>query len=500
MARYAKYVESPLVAASSFPRMPPERAPVPGFAAARPLLPRPWWDGHPGAVACWDRAWELAFSNLRAPAPGSGFVANYIDTAFNGHLFMWDSSFILMFGRYGRRAFDFQRTLDNFYAQQHPDGFICREIDESDGSDCFDRFDPSATGPNLMPWAEWSHFRHTGDRARLAAVLPPLLAFYRWFKTWRTWPDGSYWATGWACGMDNQPRMPAGNVAECNHGHMSWIDTCLQQVLAARVLVAMNEAAGGPWPVADLEEEAGWLARLVNRRMWDERTGFYYDRWPDGTLSGVRTIGSFWALLAAAVPPGRLDRFVAHLEDPAGFRRPHRVPSLSADHPLYRPGGDYWRGSVWAPTNYMVMEGLRAAGRDSLAHEIALNHLENVVAVFVKTGTLWENYAPESQSPGEQSARDFVGWTGLAPIAVLLEHVFGLRPDAPRGRLYWDVRLLDEHGVERFPWGADAIVDLRCRRRTSTAEKPMIEAGATAPMTLVIRWDGGTETIRIGGA
>ena len=36
--------------------------------------------------------------------------------------------FMTLFGRYGERAFTFMRTLDNFYAKQHPDGFICREI------------------------------------------------------------------------------------------------------------------------------------------------------------------------------------------------------------------------------------------------------------------------------------------------------------------------------------------------------------------------------------
>lgn len=41
-----------------------------------------------------------------------------VDSAFNDCLFMWDSAFILMFARYGRRAHDFQRTLDNFYAKQ----------------------------------------------------------------------------------------------------------------------------------------------------------------------------------------------------------------------------------------------------------------------------------------------------------------------------------------------------------------------------------------------
>ena len=50
-------------------------------------------------------------------------MSNYIDTAYNGNIFMWDSAFITLFGQYGRKAFDFMGTLDNFYAKQHVDGF-----------------------------------------------------------------------------------------------------------------------------------------------------------------------------------------------------------------------------------------------------------------------------------------------------------------------------------------------------------------------------------------
>lgn len=52
----------------------------------------------------------------------SGFVSNYIDAAFDGNVFMWDSVFMLMFGKYGARSFDFQGTLDNFYSHQYQDG------------------------------------------------------------------------------------------------------------------------------------------------------------------------------------------------------------------------------------------------------------------------------------------------------------------------------------------------------------------------------------------
>jgi glycogen debranching enzyme len=189
---------------------------------------------------------------------------------------------------------------------------------------------------------------------------------------------------------------------------------------------------------------------------------------------------------------------VAHLDDPRAFKRPHRVPSLAADQAGYDARGGYWRGSVWAPTNYMVLRGLTAVGRDALAHEIARNHLDNVVAVFERTGTLYENYAPESAAPGAPAKPDFVGWTGLPPIAVLLEYVFGLRPDAPARRLLWDVRLTDAHGVRRYPFGRDVSLDLRCDARRSPQDRPRIEAQATGPVDLEVRWAGGTETLTLG--
>ena len=195
------YVENSLFQENSFRSRPAEQNPLPDFGEVRDLLPHPVWESHTSTSACYWKTWELAFSNLRQPTLKNGFISNYIDTAFNGCLFMWDSAFILLFARYGSKAFEFQRTLDNLYAKQHPDGFICREISEDDGTDRFERFDPVSTGPNIMPWAEWEYYLNFDDRTRLSAVFPVLLGYHQWLQSYRTWRDGTYWASGWACGM-----------------------------------------------------------------------------------------------------------------------------------------------------------------------------------------------------------------------------------------------------------------------------------------------------------
>ncbi len=497
------YVTNPLVERNAFRTMPRDDAELPSFEESKALLPAPHWEGHEEALGCYWGSWRLAFDMLRKPTPESGFVSSFIDTAFNDCTFMWDSCFILMFGRYGTRAFNFLGTLDNFYARQHPDGFICREIGIEQGDDRFYRFDPSSTGPGLMPWTEWEYYRHFGDRERLARVFPVLLAYHQWMRAFRSWPDGSYWGTGWSTGMDNQPRpddrAPYYHEA-FHHQHMTWVDVCLQQILSARLLNAMSGELGQEADAQDMRQEARFLRRHVNRRLWDDATHYYYDRRRDGTLSGVKSIGAYWALVAGAVPKPRLAPFVAHLENPQEFRRPHRVPSLSADDPQYHPHGNAWAGGVWPPTNYVVLRGLTHVGYDRLAYEIARNHVENVAKVFGATGTVFENYAPETAAPGSPACRDFVGWGGLGPIAVLLEYVLGLRADVSKRRLVWDVNLLEAHGVERYPFGLDGTLSLCCAARASADERPHVKVESNVPLQLEVRWPAGRETMSVPNA
>jgi len=517
---YNTHIANPWVKENQFLSLSPRHAELPSFAQARETLPNPFWSGHAAEMACYWRAWELAFSNLKMPSSENEFVANYCDTAFNGNLFMWDSSFITFFGLYGRRAFNFQQTLDNFYRKQHLDGFICREISEADGQDCFHRFDPSSTGPNVLPWAEWNYYLKTGDVHRLEMVFPCLVAYHTWLRTYRTWQEGTYWSTGWGSGMDNLPRVKNGDHVNWGNGHMVWVDATFQAILSAKILLRMAVLLKREIEVQDLQEEIEHLTEYANQCLWNEKLNFFCDRFADGELSTVKHIGAYWALLGECTRETYAPSFVAHLENPSEFNRVHRIPALSADDPDYRSTGDYWCGGVWAPTNYMVLKGLSSIGRTDLAHEIAKNHLDNVVRVFESdthwTGaeqfrqffnlthlefddkhTLWENYAPDSIEPGGHSKPGYVGWTGLPPIAVLLEDVFGIVPDATSKQILWHVHLLEEHGVQRYPFGLDGLLDLKCHRRNSQLERPWIEIHSNVPVTLRVIWEGGTESVNI---
>jgi Trehalase len=488
----------PLVKENKFIGIMPDRAYTKQLGDCRELLPKPFWEGHQAQVDGYWKAWDLAFRNCKRAPVDTGFITPFIDTAFNDCLFMWDSVFILMFARYGERAFSFQKTLDNFYTKQHRDGFICREIREGTGEDHFHNSDPNSTGPNVMPWSEWEYFQQFGDHERLAAVFPVLLAYYHWFRKNRTWPDGTYWSTGWSNGMDNQSRVSPNVSPKWDHDHLSWIDTTAQAVLAAKILVQMAAVLGREADAADLQPEIEHLTQHVNTHMWNEELGFYVDRRRDGSVSNVKSIAGFWTLISGIASPDRQARLFAHLTDPKTFGRPHPIPSISADNPNYDGhNGRYWLGSVWPSTNYIVLRGLTANGADALAHDLGRRHLDYVTQVFVETGTYWENYAPERAAPGKPALPNLVGWGGVGPIAVFLEYVIGLRPDFSRKVLVWDIRLLEAHGVDDYPIGSDTTLNLSVAARANASDEPVVSIISNQRLTLELVWEGGKRTVEV---
>lgn len=483
------YKSSSIVEKNDFINMQAESGDLPKYEQIMHLLPMPIWNGRDDVIDCYNFAWRTAFGNLRRAKDCSNYVSNFIDTAFNDCLFMWDSSFIAMFGKYGSRAFNFQKTLDNFYSHQHKDGFICRVLNEKEPGERFARHDPSSTGPNILGWSEWEYYTQTGDKGRLEKVFYPLLAYHLWLKENRTWRDGTYWSTGWACGMDNQPRLEKNYDVHFSHGHMVWVDACIQQVLSAKILIKMANVIGcaDDENISVLREEVEKLTAIINEKLWNDEDAFYYDLWKNGELNRVKSVGAYWALLADIIPEDRLERFIAHLDCEKEFKRPFRVPSLSADNPEYQGDGGYWRGGVWAPTNYMVLKGLEKNGYNDLAYSIARNCFENVVSVFRNDGTIYENYAPESENKGQPAKNNFVGWSGLFPISILFEYVFGIRAVTKENKIVWDIRILEKHGVQKYPF-KNLSVDLVCQERSSEDEEPIVTAISQEPIEIEIRY------------
>jgi len=459
---------------------------LPVLAAVRDQLPAPVCDAKPLWIQTYWKAWELAFRNFHEPAPGSGYVSQFIDAAFNQNIFLWDTCFLTMFCNVAHPLVPGIGSLDNFYAKQHVDGEICREIDRKTGLDytewvnregrsLFSRWGWNGTRDDavvyrnrvvpkpapvltldalnhpIFAWAELESVRVTGDSNRLAAIFEPLVRYHDALEKYLRQGNGLY-TTDWAS-MDNSPRNAFLRSGGCG------LDISAEMVLFERQLSWMATFLGNAKEARRFAREADSVAALINRQMWDPARRFYFDLTPDGHRAPVKTIAAYWTLLARVARSTQAAELTAQLRNRATFGRLHRVPTLAADEPGYEPAGGYWRGAVWAPTDMMVIRGLENYGRFDLAREIAIEHLDRVAAVFELTGTIWENYAPDSVSPGKPAKGDFVGWSGLGPILFLLEYGIGLKPDALRNELSWDLRGDKATGCKRYRFNG-RVIDL----------------------------------------
>jgi glycogen debranching enzyme len=140
-------------------------------------------------------------------------------------------------------------------------------------------------------------------------------------------------------------------------------------------------------------------------------------------------------------------------------------------------------GGVWAPTNYMIIKGLQHYGYHELAALASERYLAGMYEVFKSTGTVWENYAPDSAAPGDIAKPDFVGWTGLGPISLLLENVLGIQLDALNNTIHWRLNRTDRHGVENLRFRGHRIT-LMAAPGESKADRVSITVTSNAAFTL----------------
>ena len=471
--------------------------PLPTFAANRDKLPAPIIDGKPEYLDMYWKCWELAFQHLRQPPPDSGFVSNYLDEAFNPCIFQWDTVFMAMFARYGHHVFPAIQSLDNFYCKQKTNGFICREIKEPNGEDYHAEESHESINPPLFSWAEMESYRVTGDNSRFERVLPVLEKYVAWLETGRRKEGtvhGLYWSNGLGCGMDNTPRSGSG-----------WVDMSAQMVLQYHDLAAMCEVLGKKEKAVGFRKQADDIAARVNRWMWHEEDGLYYDIDDQGAPVKWKTAGCFWPMLAGISTSRQEAKLIAHLKDPKSFWRQNIFPTLAADQPGYDPSGGYWKGGVWAPTNYAIIRGLARQGHGAFAREATAHYLDAMFKVFKTTGTVWELYAPDMERHGsgssgingEHQARpDFVGWTGCGPIAMLIENILGFDAQGAKRELSWDVTRTDRHGIRNLRFG-DITASLVCAPRATADAPAEITVESNRPFSLVLTRGGMAKSFKI---
>jgi hypothetical protein len=472
--------------------------------ALRRGVPEPVLEDDPELVELYHSAWGFAEDHVMAGTADNGFAEWFMDEAFCELIFQWDSCFMVLFGQNGLDAYPVMPTLDNFYGAQQDDGYICRVVDELTGAPLSDGgvdAEPMVNPP-LFAWAELRYAQRSGDLSRLPRVLPVLEAYADWMDDNLRTDPGLYYTSMLGSGMDNAPRDSA---------YDAWVDQSAQVALARRNMGDLYTLLGDHDTANDSFEAAEETCARVREQTWDPDEGWFFDLDNQGAFLTEKTLAGIWPLVAGCATAEQQAAVVAHLQDPAEFWRVHTFPSTAADASSYDPFGYYWRGGVWAPTNYATITALVEAGRRDVARAATDNHLRNLLQIYTNfvpdgddlahdhigdgTGTLWELYAPDHLRPGTRwdatwlGRQDFVGWTGLGPISLLLEQVIGLEADATSDTLTLHLHRSDRHGVRGYRFG-DQLVDLVVQARSDARSTATIQVDTTDAMVLQVESAG----------
>lgn len=428
---------------------------IPTFTELKGLLPEPVI-GDKGLIDMYWKAMEIAARNIKTPKKNSGLVSTFLDEAFRPNIFQWDTLFMMFFANYFYPHIPLITSLDNFYANQHDDGAIWREIKESNGKD-FSGVKENFINPPLFAWAEWNYYRIAMDKERLQMVLPAIENYMDYLEIYmkaQFAPHRLYWNNPYGSGMDLIP-------VETSKSH-GWVDMSSQMVLAYRSLSKICSELGLSEKSIHYSQMAQSISERINKWMWNEETGLYSDLDQNGNKQNVAQIGIFWPMISEIATKEQITKMIQKLMDPDFFNTDLPFACIAKNHPKFNPNGGYWLGSVWAPTNFMTLKGLEVNDFTDEARMFSQKYLDGLLEVFLKTGTLWETYAPMKDSLGNihqdnGARRDFVGWTGLGPITLLLENIIGITLDPINKKINWDLSRLDLHGIKNLSVGKNTL-------------------------------------------
>jgi hypothetical protein len=348
-----------------------------------------------------DRLLKKCFSVMRvntlAPEGAIGRTWSTPDRVPHKRMWLWDSVFhSLAMNRFDPEvAFDF---LLSVLDTQRDDGMI-PHFSGPDG--CTSRI----TQPPILAWGVWENYKVLQDDARLHETLPKLERYLEWNLTHRDqnhnhllewFIEGDPLCRSGESGLDNSPRFDEAVLLDA-------VDFSVFQARDMDYVAQLWRTLGEPERAVVWEERAAVMRNAIHTLLWDEESGFYYDRDFDGRLSPVMAVTGFLPLLLEDIPADRVDRLIGHLKGPDTFNTAFPIPSVAVNDPRWST--DMWRGATWINLNYLVIRGLRQHGRAAEADWLADLTIGHVGKYYERYGVLFEFFDAKDERPPTQCDR-----------------------------------------------------------------------------------------------
>lgn len=329
-------------------------------------------------------------------------------------------------------------------------------------------FDTGVHGhPPVWVFAADDYLLAHPDRALLQECFERATRQIGWFESARRAPGGGFFYNDvathkWESGVDegvrfeDAPAQPSAFVDATSHVYL----LCDYAARWARRLGADAQ----PW-----QQRADELGEFIRTQLWDEKNGFFYDRWAiEDPRRQVSAYEGLWPVIVGAASPAQAQRVIdGWLLNPKRFFSPHPIATVGVSDPKFSLR--MWHGPAWNSMTYWAARGCLRWDRPDAAHALLGAALDDSAAQFTRTGTIWEFYHPFGGHPEDLTRKpqtkrnfpwkDYVGHNPLFAMARMWEQTappaapvapsfavasFGRLPDGREAQLY---TLTNAHGA-----------------------------------------------------
>jgi neutral trehalase len=401
-------------------------------------------------VDIYDQTWAWVQDYWQKGTTQNGLQKQYFNYPQATTINQFESIMSTFFLVYSNRNFPTTPQLDNFYDRQEASGAIRGDYSLDKGKPVYTKDNPQGVNPPLFAWAEYNMYHKIGNKKRLKEVMPILEKYYTWLEDNFKDDSGLYAVPLSAVKMENSPRKGAFYLVDFN----------TQQAINALYMSELGDILNDKEISFKYKRHYFSLKTRINNLMWNEDDGIYYDLDKHQEQVKIKTIASFWPLLAELPNEAKAEKIIAHLKNPDTFGIEHPFPTLAAGEAGFDKQGLACKGSVYPCFTFMIIKGLEKYAAYDLARESAIRHLyymlDSLHPEGKEKGSVWEAYAPRSEGAAKWPGHPhfprplFLTYTALSTISLMIENVVGLYISLPRKTVDWIIPTLEIMGIENL--------------------------------------------------
>lgn len=264
------------------------------------------------------------------------------------------------------------------------------------------------------------------EMGKLGARIQPYVAKaqYAYFETY---DDSPQWTNGFYFksieGMENLKETDVEDEAKYKERYQMadiyTLERCCLYAVDCESLAKTAQVLGLYEEAEYYKKEARSMTDRINEKMWCEEDGCYYNLKFDGGFSKKQSPDCFMPLMTGGVPDDRKKKLINLLTDEKKFWGTYMIPSIAKDDPAFVQQ-KYWRGQIWPPQVLWTYLGLKCAGEDGLAWEIAGKAAAMLADEWKARCWCPENY---NAFTGKCSGAEHYNWGVLMGLPLLEELV-----------------------------------------------------------------------------